>query len=80
MNRRGFLTALIGGAVTSVAVVVDTANAQFFGPFEPPEWEDRRDRYRRYRYERERERYRREREWRRRSYRRRWRDDDDDDD
>lgn len=78
MNRRGFLTALIGGAVTSVAVVVDTANAQFFPPFDPPEWEDRRDRYERYRrhrYERE-----RERERRRRYYRRRWRDGDDDDD
>ena len=73
MNRRDFLTALIGGTITSAAAA-GAANAQFFEA--PSEWEDRYERYRRYRYERE-----REREWerRRRYYRRRWRDDDDDD-
>lgn len=78
MNRRGFLTALLGGTATSV-VALETAIAQVFLPFDPPpprEWDDRRYRYERYR----RYRYEREREWRRRHYRRRWRDDDDDDD
>ncbi len=76
MNRRGFLTALLGGTVASVAAA-ETAYAQYF---EPPEWEDRRDRYernRRYRWERERE---REEERKRRYYRRRWRRDNEDDD
>lgn len=78
MNRRGFLTALIGGTVAS-AVTAETAYAQYYVP-PPHEWEDRRDRYDRYR----RDRYEGEREWererRRRYYRRRWRDDEDEDD
>ena len=76
MDRRGFLTALLGGALTG-AVVVESAQAQFFTPFEPPappEWEDRRDRWER----RRRERW--EREQRRRYYRRRRREYEDDDD
>lgn len=79
MNRRGFLSALIGGTLTSA--VAGTAYAQYYVPSEPPprEWDDRRDRYDRYR----RDRYEREREWererRRRYYNRRWQDDEDDD-
>lgn len=76
MNRRTFLTALIGGAVTS-AVAAETAYAQYYVPYDrrPHEWEDDRDRYRRNRYERERD---WERERRRRDYRRRWDDEEDD--
>lgn len=76
MNRRSFLTALLGGALTSM-FVAERAQAQFFTPFEPPPppgWGDRRDRWERHRRERW------EREQRRRYYRRRRREYDDDDD